>query len=71
MLRLFTEYCDELTCNSDSLLILWPVTSPSPPDMDTLALTFHLEMNVVPMKMLAPDMFASMDEFIEHATEYR
>ena len=39
--------------------------------MDTLALTFHLEMNVVPMKMLAPDMFASMDEFIEHAAEYR
>ena len=71
MLRLFTEYCDELTCNSDSLLILWPVTSPPPPDMDTLALTSHLEMNVVPMKMLAPDMFASMDEFIEHAAEYR
>jgi hypothetical protein len=39
--------------------------------MDTLALTSHLEMNVVPMRLLAPDMFASMDDFIEHANEYR
>ena len=49
----------------------WPVTPAPPPGMDTLALTFHLEMNVVPMRLLGPDMFASMDEFIEHAAEYR